>query len=125
MARTAGIQPAAARPAFKLPPDAPAMSPTSAGPPAHPRSPARASRANMAVPPRGQLTDASENAPGHRIPTEKPAQPAAGQSQNRAGGSGRQPIAENAQNGAACHKGGETDALAVSGIHCPGYAHEN
>ena len=38
---------------------------------------------------------------------------------------GRQPIAENAQNGAACHKGGETDALAVSGIHCPGYAHEN
>ena len=52
--------------------------PTTVGPKEQPKSPARASIANIAVPPLGKLSEASENEPGHITPTEKPqkAQPA-------------------------------------------------
>ena len=52
--------------------------PTSVGPPEHPRSPASAKRANMAVPPFLMAALPLLNVPGHIIPTEKPvtAQPA-------------------------------------------------
>lgn len=37
-----------------------------------PRSPAMASRANMAVPPMGIVPEVMLMVPGHMIPTEKP-----------------------------------------------------
>ena len=46
--------------------------PTIVGPTAQPISPAKANRANMAVPPPGQVFEARENVPGHIIPTLKP-----------------------------------------------------
>ena len=46
--------------------------PTTVGPKEQPKSPARASIANIAVPPLGKLSEASENEPGHITPTEKP-----------------------------------------------------
>ncbi len=69
---------AAKRPAFRLESNAPDTKPTRVGPPAQPRSPARAKMANMAVPPDGHADAARENVPGQRMPTEKPvsAQPA-------------------------------------------------
>ena len=45
---------------------------TSAGPEAQPTSPAKASMANMAVPPCGYPAAARENVPGHIMPTERP-----------------------------------------------------
>ena len=59
-------------PIFKLPPRASATAPTIVGPEEHPRSPARARSANIAVPPVGKDADAILNVPGHRMPTEKP-----------------------------------------------------
>ena len=46
--------------------------PASVGPPEHPRSPASASSANIAVPPPRIDADAILNVPGHIIPTENP-----------------------------------------------------
>ena len=46
--------------------------PTRLGPKAPPRSPAMASRANSAVPPRGMRGEAMLIVPGHMMPTEKP-----------------------------------------------------
>ena len=55
-----------------MPPAALETSPERVGPPPHPRSPARASRANIAVPPPRIVADALLNVPGHIMPTEKP-----------------------------------------------------
>ena len=54
------------------------MTPTIPGPKEQPISPARASSANMPVPPAGQYSAAREKEPGHMIPTDRPhrAQPA-------------------------------------------------
>ena len=46
--------------------------PTIPGPMLPPRSPAIASKANIAVPPAGNLSDEILIVPGHIIPTEKP-----------------------------------------------------
>lgn len=46
--------------------------PTSEGPPEHPKSPASASNANMAVPPFLIAADALLKLPGHIIPTDNP-----------------------------------------------------
>ncbi|MDY3908734.1 MAG: hypothetical protein SOZ48_03240 [Eubacterium sp.] len=59
-------------PGFKLSFTTPATLPTSAGPAEHPRSPARAIIANMAVPPFFIAAEALLNVPGHIIPTENP-----------------------------------------------------
>src|SRR5699024_180890 len=59
-------------PIFKLDWKASEMFPTKAGPVAQPKSPARAKRANMAVPPRGIRLEARLKVPGHIMPTEKP-----------------------------------------------------
>lgn len=59
-------------PFFKLPPIRSDTMPTKVGPPAQPRSPARAKKANRAVPPLLICTAARLKVPGHRIPTEKP-----------------------------------------------------
>ena len=45
---------------------------TVSGPTKHPASPARASSANMAVPPAGQLAAAMDKVPGHMMPTATP-----------------------------------------------------
>ena len=59
-------------PILRLLPQALETNPARVGPPEQPRSPARASKANMAVPPRGIMEEALLKVPGHRIPTEKP-----------------------------------------------------
>ena len=59
-------------PIFKLASKPCATVPTKVGPREHPKSPASASNANIAVPPVGKETDAKLNVPGHIIPTEKP-----------------------------------------------------
>lgn len=46
--------------------------PVTVGPPEQPTSPARARKANKAVPPRRIAAEALLNVPGQRIPTEKP-----------------------------------------------------
>ena len=46
--------------------------PTNVGPPEQPKSPARASSANIAVPPFRMDADALLKLPGHIIPTDKP-----------------------------------------------------
>ena len=48
---------------------------TTAGPPMQPRSPARARRANMAVPPPRRATAERLKVPGQKMPTEKPQSP--------------------------------------------------
>ena len=48
------------------------IKPTIPGPAEQPISPKKASRANIAVPPRGKLLLAREKVPGHIIPTESP-----------------------------------------------------
>lgn len=70
--RSTGKIIAARIPALRLPPAALETSPARVGPPPHPRSPARASRANIAVPPPRIVADALLNVPGHIIPTENP-----------------------------------------------------
>lgn len=62
-------------PIFRLLPQALETNPARVGPPEQPRSPARASKANMAVPPRGIRAEALLKVPGQRIPTEKPHSP--------------------------------------------------
>ncbi len=62
-------------PIFKLLPNQPDTIPTRVGPPEHPRSPASARNANMAVPPPRIEAAARLNVPGHIIPTENPQSP--------------------------------------------------
>lgn len=66
------------RPDFRLSSRAADTKPTVVGPREQPASPARESRANMAVPPRGQARLDRLKAPGHIAPTDMPqrAQPA-------------------------------------------------
>lgn len=59
-------------PIFRLSPAMPETKPTSEGPLLHPRSPARARKANIAVPPEGIFLEARLKAPGHMTPTESP-----------------------------------------------------
>lgn len=66
---------AAKIPIFKLSEKAPEISPTNVGPPLHPKSPAKASKAKSKVPPRFREAEAILKAPGQRIPTEKPQMP--------------------------------------------------
>ena len=66
---------AAPMPIRMLPPLIVVMKPAAAGPPAHPRSPARARRANIRVPPFFRLAAARLKVPGQKMPTEKPARP--------------------------------------------------
>ena len=49
-----------------------AQKPTTVGPKEHPKSPARASRANITVPPVGIFAEAMLNVPGQKIPTDSP-----------------------------------------------------
>ena len=58
-------------PDCKLSPAACVTTPTILGPIEPPKSPAMASRANIAVPPRGILRDEMLMVPGHMMPTEK------------------------------------------------------
>lgn len=60
------------RPVFRLSADAPAISPTIVGPLIQPKSPARARKANRAVPPFGKYSLAILKEPGHITPTENP-----------------------------------------------------
>lgn len=53
----------------------PVQKPTRVGPPEQPTSPAKASRANIAVPPFRMVTEALLNVPGQRIPTDNPHSP--------------------------------------------------
>ena len=46
--------------------------PTKVGPPEHPKSPAKASKANIVVPPVRREAAAVLNVPGHIIPTDNP-----------------------------------------------------
>ena len=77
-ASAAGKTTAASRPFFRSPPARSATNPTDMGPMVPPRSPASARKANIAVPPAGQMREAMLMVPGHMMPTEKPhrAQPA-------------------------------------------------
>ena len=59
----------------KFPPDASATAPAAAGPEAHPRSPASARKAYIAVPPAGRAAAAAEKVPGQRTPTANPQTP--------------------------------------------------
>ena len=59
-------------PAFKLPEAAVEIYPTRVGPPEHPKSPANAKKANIAVPPFFIRADALLKLPGHMMPTERP-----------------------------------------------------
>ncbi len=59
-------------PAFKSFPERPDISPANVGPAEQPRSPARASKANIAVPPPRMRAEARLNVPGQKIPTAKP-----------------------------------------------------
>ena len=49
--------------------------PTKVGPPEQPKSPARASRANSAVPPPRMEAVAMLKVPGHMMPTDSPQSP--------------------------------------------------
>ena len=63
---------AAAMPFFRSPENRSAANPTTVGPDAQPRSPARAISAYIAVPPPGSVAAAMEKVPGQKIPTENP-----------------------------------------------------
>lgn len=74
-------------PAFKLLPAAADTLPTTVGPKEHPKSPAKAKRANISVPPPRIFREARLKVPGQRTPTEKPqrahpARPTTGQGDN-------------------------------------------
>lgn len=69
---TTGKTIATSIPALRLSAAALDTNPTSVGPPEHPRSPASASSANIAVPPFFRATEALLNVPGHMIPTDRP-----------------------------------------------------
>ena len=55
-----------------LPLNALAIIPTTVGPLEHPKSPAKAIKAYMAVPPPGSFSAAKLKVPGQKIPTVKP-----------------------------------------------------
>ena len=59
-------------PVFKLLLNLPEIIPTKAGPAEQPKSPPRASSANIAVPPFGIDADALLKLPGHIMPTDSP-----------------------------------------------------
>lgn len=59
-------------PVFIFPPAMSDTVPTRVGPDEHPKSPARASKANIAVPPLRREAAALLKVPGHIIPTEAP-----------------------------------------------------
>ena len=59
-------------PDLRLPSFAEETKPTRVGPRVQPMSPPRASRANIAVPPRERTDDAVLNVPGHIMPTANP-----------------------------------------------------
>ena len=61
-------------PDFKFPPKNPEIVPTSVGPLAQPRSPAKANSANIAVLP-GSVLAARLNVPGQNRPTDNPHRP--------------------------------------------------
>ena len=63
---------AARIPVFKLSWKQLEIIPTKVGPPEQPKSPPRAKKANMAVPPLGTAAEALLKVPGQRIPTESP-----------------------------------------------------
>ena len=63
---------AAASPLCSEPLSFPETKPTREGPVVQPRSPARANKANMAVPPFGHAAAARLKVPGHMMPTERP-----------------------------------------------------
>lgn len=67
----AGNRIAVRSPACRLPHRCAAI-PTAAGPAVHPRSPAKARKANIAVPPPRSSPAARLKVPGHKIPTDKP-----------------------------------------------------
>ena len=69
--RSGNISPAK-MPRFRSSPKVLDTIPTKVDPPEHPRSPANAISANMAVSPRGKPADALLNVPGHMIPTDRP-----------------------------------------------------
>lgn len=62
-------------PFFKSSLNTPDTTPTTVGPAEHPKSPAKANNANIAVPPLGIPFEAILNVPGHSIPTDKPVMP--------------------------------------------------
>ena len=62
-------------PARRLSSRRPEAMPTVVGPREQPTSPARARRANMAVPPVRILAEAMLKVPGQRMPTDKPQSP--------------------------------------------------
>ena len=66
---------AASMPGFIFPPARFDIMPTRVGPLEQPKSPARASIANIAVPPVRSDTAALLKVPGHIIPTESPHNP--------------------------------------------------
>ena len=76
--RNTGNTTAASIPVFRLLLNILDTMPVSEGPAEHPRSPPRASSANITVPPLRSAADALLKLPGHIIPTERPhiAQPA-------------------------------------------------
>lgn len=73
------------RPLLKLSPRIVVILPTSAGPLPQPKSPKSANRANIAVPPVGIFSQASEKVPGHITPTDKPQRPHASSDINGTG----------------------------------------
>ena len=70
--RTIGNATADSMPIFILSLKVFATKPTSVGPPLQPKSPAKANKANIAVPPVRKEAAALLKLPGHIIPTERP-----------------------------------------------------
>ena len=69
---TVGKAVAKSKPVFRSPPTASAIPPTIAGLTVAPRSPAKAQKANIAVPPFGHFCYEMQIVPGHIIPAAKP-----------------------------------------------------
>ena len=63
---------AKSKPVFRLPPTVSAIQPTMAGLTVAPKSPAKAKKANIAVPPLGHFCEEILMVPGHIIPTDNP-----------------------------------------------------
>ena len=68
---------AKSNPVLRLPPAISESLPTIAGLTVAPKSPAKAKKANIAVPPPGHFCDEILSVPGHIIPTESPQTPQA------------------------------------------------
>ena len=69
---TTGKTTAKSKPVFRLPPTASAIEPTIVGHIVAPKSPASAKKANIAVPPLGQVFEEIQIVPGHIMPTASP-----------------------------------------------------